>query len=227
MVFEKSMLLENMDIFEFITFINQKSIFGTFVNVQNALNRFISNNNEQTRNSRMEIESYADYNEEKSNVILNDKVGNPQNLNEEGSRSLFTNSNALEIEQEEVTRTTINSPSPIVSFIPPGNSKNHTLVLDLDETLVHFINENGKSKFLIRPYAYTFLKNMSAYFEIIIFTAAEKKYADWILNKIDTNNVISHRLYREHCQMNLASHLKVELSGFIKIEPRPIPHDYC
>jgi CTD small phosphatase-like protein 2 len=52
----------------------------------------------------------------------------------------------------------------------------------------------------IRPYAISFLKRCSKYFEIIAFTASEKCYADAILNEIDPDRqYIQHRLYREHC----------------------------
>jgi len=46
------------------------------------------------------------------------------------------------------------------------------LVLDLDETLLHFeeINDN-EGTLSIRPGADSFLKKMSKYFEIVIFTA--------------------------------------------------------
>lgn len=91
---------------------------------------------------------------------------------------------------------------------PRKCNRKYTLVLDLDETLIHFKNDLSKPKFLIRPYAYSFLKNLSSNFEIIIFTAAQKEYADWILDKIDSKNNIVHRLYREHCQMSKTSHLK-------------------
>ena len=39
---------------------------------------------------------------------------------------------------------------------------------------------------------------MANYYEIVIFTAAMQEYADWILDKIDVNNVINYRLYRQH-----------------------------
>lgn len=39
---------------------------------------------------------------------------------------------------------------------------------------------------------------MSKYFEIVIFTAAMQDYADWVLDQLDYDNCISHRLYRQH-----------------------------
>ena len=57
----------------------------------------------------------------------------------------------------------------------------YTLILDLDETLVHFRDIDGGGEFLIRPYAEEFLEEMGKYYEIVIFTAAIKSYADYIL----------------------------------------------
>lgn len=37
---------------------------------------------------------------------------------------------------------------------------------------------------------------MHEYFELVIFTAAVKDYADWILDRLDPKKLISHRLYR-------------------------------
>ena len=51
---------------------------------------------------------------------------------------------------------------------------------------------------MVRPGVNKFLTELSQYFEIVIYTAALKDYADWILNSIDRKKVISHRLYRQH-----------------------------
>ena len=54
----------------------------------------------------------------------------------------------------------------------------YTLVLDLDETLIHFeIDEDVPDDeepgyYLIRPGALKFLSELSEYFEIVVFTAA-------------------------------------------------------
>lgn len=49
----------------------------------------------------------------------------------------------------------------------------YTLIVDLDETLIHY-NENGF--YLTRPGVPTFLQELSKYYEIIIFTAARKEF---------------------------------------------------
>jgi CTD small phosphatase-like protein 2 len=55
-------------------------------------------------------------------------------------------------------------------FLPPiAENKEYVLVLDLDETLLHF-NEQLERVF-VRPFAEKFLLQMSKYYEIVIFTA--------------------------------------------------------
>jgi CTD small phosphatase-like protein 2 len=75
-----------------------------------------------------------------------------------------------------------NLPIVIPPFLPPLNpySSQYTLVLDLDETLIHYIetvsdtvnNPSAVGTFLVRPGAPEFLKEMSKYYELVIFTAA-------------------------------------------------------
>ena len=72
----------------------------------------------------------------------------------------------------------------------------YTLVLDLDETLVHYYENAGEGAFRIRPGCEKFLKEMSEIYEVVIFTAAMQDCADWVLDSIDKPKYISHRLYR-------------------------------
>ena len=83
-----------------------------------------------------------------------------------------------------------------------ADSRLYTLVLDLDETLIHFQQaeqEDDEGFYMIRPGCNKFLKELSQFYEIVVFTAAMPDYADWILNQIDEMGYISHRLYRQHC----------------------------
>ncbi|CAD8136077.1 unnamed protein product [Paramecium octaurelia] len=79
-----------------------------------------------------------------------------------------------------------------------SKTNKYTLVIDLDETLVHYQELVDDGQFLVRPYAQQFLKEMSKYYEIVIFTAAQQDYADFILDLIDEDKVIGYRLYRQH-----------------------------
>ncbi|ORX70591.1 hypothetical protein DL89DRAFT_274641 [Linderina pennispora] len=91
-----------------------------------------------------------------------------------------------------------------------------TLVLDLDETLVHcalskidnadlvFAVEYNEVKYdvycRLRPGYREFLERASKRFEVAIFTASQQVYADNLLNLIDPGRrLIRHRLFRDSC----------------------------
>jgi CTD small phosphatase-like protein 2 len=67
----------------------------------------------------------------------------------------------------------------------------YTLVLDLDETLVHFQAPDQENSgddegfYMIRPGCNRFLRELSRYYELVVFTAAMPDYADWILDQVD------------------------------------------
>lgn len=73
---------------------------------------------------------------------------------------------------------------PSVPFLPNMHPKyEYTLVLDLDETLVHYVEDEESAYIQIRPGAENFLEEMSEYFEIVIFTAAMQDVkASYIIN---------------------------------------------
>ena len=69
------------------------------------------------------------------------------------------------------------------SLLPPPEDPNKMcLVLDLDETLVHYYEVGGEGMFRVRPGCDKFLKEMSEIYEVVIFTAAMQDYADWVLD---------------------------------------------
>lgn len=98
----------------------------------------------------------------------------------------------------------------------------YTLVLDLDETLIHcikvsfLINFKGHdiSYVVTRPYLDYFLRKLSKSFEIVVFTAANSEYADAILNEFDKKKYIAYRLYRQHLTKHNGISIKdLELIG--------------
>jgi RNA polymerase II subunit A small phosphatase-like protein len=50
-----------------------------------------------------------------------------------------------------------------------------------------------------RPGVDLFMERMAQHFEIVVFTASLSKYADPLLDILDKNKVVHHRLFREHC----------------------------
>ena len=62
------------------------------------------------------------------------------------------------------------------------SDRQYTLVLDLDETLVHYQDNGNEGVLLVRPGADWFLEQMSELYEVVIFTAAMQDYADWVLD---------------------------------------------
>lgn len=95
-----------------------------------------------------------------------------------------------------------NSPKHAVKapFIkkPIDDSRDYCLVLDLDETLVHYSLTDAKKQVLLRPHVHRFLEEMGKHFEIVVFTAARQDYADWVIDRLDKGNNVSYRLYRQH-----------------------------
>ncbi len=83
-------------------------------------------------------------------------------------------------------------------FLPKISSqRSFTLVLDLDETLVHY--DEKSEELNIRPHAETFLTTLEKYYEIVIFTAGLQDYADWALSQLgECASKIKYRLYRGH-----------------------------
>lgn len=111
--------------------------------------------------------------------------------------------------EEERKRVPVIPPRPRGSYKP-------TLVLDLDETLVHCSTEPldcaditfpvlfGGILYQVyvrkRPFLAQFLHAVAQIFEVVVFTASQKVYADKLLNILDPHHkYITHRLYRDSC----------------------------
>ncbi|XP_022714578.1 carboxy-terminal domain RNA polymerase II polypeptide A small phosphatase 1-like [Durio zibethinus] len=104
------------------------------------------------------------------------------------------------------------------NLLPPlGSDKKGTIVLDLDETLVHSSLDPPPSRYdfsvsrimdgvtinfyvLKRPGVDEFLEMISKKYEVVVFTAGHEAYASKVLDTIDPKGFILHRFYRDSCK---------------------------
>lgn len=125
-----------------------------------------------------------------------------------------------EVSQSDTLELIRNFPrAPLYHRVLPMKSRQTpklTVVLDLDETLIHTeltavpaANQISTLRYnettcvfyvLHRPWLLEFLSAASSLFELVLFTASEKAYAEQILNFIDKDRkYLKHRLYRDSC----------------------------
>lgn len=90
-----------------------------------------------------------------------------------------------------------------------------TLVLDLDETLIHSsfrpvdnaeivisVEIEGEYHYVYvrkRPYVDQFLERVSPLYELVVYTASVAKYANPLMDQLDKKGYVTHRLFREAC----------------------------
>ena len=176
---------------------NEK-INTTKINNKSKLSKKIRN---ESRNNRKQIiNNKITYKNEKNTQNTNNKE--IININKDNNNTnINTKNNIIGSSQDNSNNDERNnSEANNAPFIKKELDKKFCLVLDIDETLSHMIKLPFGNYFLVRPGVLDLLKELYSYYEIDIFTAALKHYADNIINKLDKDNIyISYRLYRCHC----------------------------
>ena len=107
--------------------------------------------------------------------------------------------------------------SPRTRVAAPRCRVRKTLILDLDETLVHsaFRAVPGKTCDVVvnimadstpcsfhvfkRPHVDEFLAQVCRWYEVVVFTASLQRYADPVINHLDPHKRIRRRFFRESC----------------------------
>ncbi|KAH7615618.1 hypothetical protein Ndes2526B_g09636 [Nannochloris sp. 'desiccata'] len=150
----------------------------------------------------------------------------PVAVEEEGDEEEWEFDPFLFIKRLPALEQCINAPR--TSFLLPRQtrrSKRKTLVLDLDETLVHstldgdctpdftFAVQMGPARHMVavrmRPHLHTFLNRVAELFEVVVFTASQQIYAEQLLDIIDPGQkCIKHRVYRDSCVLWEGNYLK-------------------
>ena len=123
-----------------------------------------------------------------------------------------------------------------------------TLILDLDETLVHssfvpfenndiVLNVEFEGMLyniyvLIRPGAIDFIKKVAKLYEVIIFTASISKYALPLIDILDSDKNIQYKLTREHCTFLNGIYIKElkklnrDLNDLIILDNSPLAYSF-
>ncbi|KLO14989.1 NIF-domain-containing protein [Schizopora paradoxa] len=148
------------------------------------------------------------------------------------SKVKFPSSASTSQPQAATSAGSASGPSSSSSKIPPHFQK--TLVLDLDETLIHsttrpmfssgsdglfglgrFFGRRANSGHMVevvmggrstlyhvhkRPFVDYFLRKVSGWYTLVIFTASMQEYADPVIDWLDAGRgIIARRLFRESC----------------------------
>ena len=138
----------------------------------------------------------------KTNILISDKLNEIVKKYQYQEDQEQNNNNNLENHFDNELTLKMNDKVEIkVPYLPPKKSddkREYCLVLDLDETLVHFFEDNYEAYVKVRMGAEHFITVLSQYCEIVIFTASTKYYCDIVIDGLDCKNLIDYKLYREH-----------------------------
>ncbi|CAG8643131.1 3210_t:CDS:2 [Rhizophagus irregularis] len=140
--------------------------------------------------------------------------------------------------QQQITSSSVDSISPLKaansSIRLRNNSKTSTqsfmmktktLILDLDETLIHSTSRGSRADAHMievmvdnhaclyyvykRPHVDHFLKKVSEWYKVVIFTASMPEYADPVIDWLDPNkNLICNRFFRQSCTNRNGAYIK-------------------
>jgi Dullard-like phosphatase family protein len=132
-----------------------------------------------------------------------------------------TNTNIMNTTKQSTATTTASSQQLAVL----GKTKK-VLVLDLDETLVHATSKPMRNvrydvvvevvidripcRFYVkkRPHVDLFLKQVCQWFDVVIFTASLRQYADPVIDHLDPKRLLRKRMFRESCVNRAGVYIK-------------------
>ncbi|KNE65200.1 dullard-like phosphatase domain-containing protein [Allomyces macrogynus ATCC 38327] len=93
--------------------------------------------------------------------------------------------------------------------LPPGYQREYTLVINLNDTLIHseWTSQHGW-RVAKRPGIDYFLGYLSRFYEIVVFTRSQGFTAYPIIDKLDTYQGITYRLFRDATHYHNGKHVK-------------------
>lgn len=132
--------------------------------------------------------------------------------------------------------------------IVPGEAPRKTLILDLDETLIHSVSKGGSTStghmvevrlgqhailYYVhkRPHCDLFLQRVSKWYDVVIFTASIQEYADPVIDWLEQEQkYFKARYYRQHCTYRFGAYMKdlavvqQDLSQAIIVDNSPLSY---
>ena len=193
-----------------LLFTNGKNA-NLYKNLKNALNQVISNLEtepieeliKRINESILFFYNASSYIISKNALTSSIQPKDTATTNTTTTRTKTKSTNKVNKKKEEDKKVKEEKEKPVVvnePFITEPMIKDFCLVLDIDETISHTMRLSFGNYFLLRPGVIHLIKKLYHFYEIDIFTAAIKRYADNIVNKLDPNDIyINYRFYREHC----------------------------
>ncbi|EPY50449.1 Nem1-Spo7 phosphatase complex catalytic subunit Nem1 [Schizosaccharomyces cryophilus OY26] len=158
----------------------------------------------------------------------------------------FKSPSASHMRIRNITLCADRIPRPLLSNKLPKK----TLVLDLDETLIHSVSRGSRTTsgqpievhvpgehpilYYIhkRPHLDYFLTNVSEWFHLVLFTASVQPYADPIIDYLERDKkLFVKRYYRQHCTLVDTSFVKdisicnIHLSRIMIIDNSPASYN--
>lgn len=169
----------------------------------------------------------------------------------------------LRLRGEEGKRDTLKSPMAValspeiahrakrraaISTLVPARPSRKTLILDLDETLIHSLSKGGKMSnghmvevklgthailYYVhkRPFCDMFLDAVSQWYDVVVFTASVQEYADPVIDWLEQDRkYFKARYYRQHCTFRYGAYMKdlcvaqKDLSKAIIVDNSPLSY---
>ena len=186
--------IETEELEDVIIKINESILFfynaESYIVTQNSTTNEAPKETNTTNTTNTKTTTKTKNNKKKSISKTNTKKGKVKEVKEE--KKVDEDAKDKDKEKDKVIVTE--------PFITEPMTREFCLVLDIDETISHKMRLSFGNYFLLRPGVIHLIRKLYHFFEIDIFTAAIKRYADNIVNKLDPNNTyVNYRFYREHC----------------------------
>lgn len=123
----------------------------------------------------------------------------PPSFDSHSSKILNLISDYKPTETNQISILDTDTENPLIPKLDEKNANKRTLVLDLDETLIHTFGLVSANSMKVRPGLNDFLESMSSTYELILWSVGIETYVKKVLKIIDPDNkFFAHVLCKQH-----------------------------